>query len=284
MIKLGSHVSFKKPDYLLGAIEESLNNGANCAMIYMGAPQTTLRVSPDKYNYEKYLELYSNKIKQDDIVVHAPYIVNPANPEKQKFAISFLSEEIKRMNTINAKYLVLHPGSSMEYTRKEALDTLINSLKAILANTRDVIICLETMAGKGSQVCSSFEDIKYVIENVNSERVAICLDTCHIFDAGYNIIQYEEFKNYLIKNDYLKYIKVIHLNDSLNELGSHKDRHANIDKGYIGLKTLKKFVFDKDFDNIPIILETPYINNKSPYKEEIALILEKDNEGQERLF
>ncbi|TPR54044.1 deoxyribonuclease IV [Metamycoplasma neophronis] len=284
MIKLGSHVSFKKPNYLVGAIEESLDNGANCAMIYLGAPQTTLRVATDQYKYNEYLINYQNDIKPEDIVVHAPYIVNPANPDKQGFAISFLSQEINRMNTINAKYLVLHPGSSMEYTRKEALDTLINSLKAILAQTKDVIICLETMAGKGSQVCSSFEDLLYVIKGVNSDRVAICLDTCHVFDAGYDITKYEDFKNYLISNDYLKHIKVIHLNDSLNPLGSHKDRHANIDKGYIGLETIKKFVFDKDFDNIPIILETPYINNKSPYKEEIALILNKDSANEDKLF
>ncbi|TPE56920.1 deoxyribonuclease IV [[Mycoplasma] falconis] len=279
MIKLGSHVSFEKPDYLLGAIKESIDNGANCAMIYLGAPQTTLRANPNQYKYEEYLEKYASIIPQEDIIVHAPYIVNPANPDKQAFAISFLSAEINRMNTINAKYLVLHPGSSMEYSRKQALDTLVDSLNQIINNTKDVIICLETMAGKGSQVCSSFEDIIYVINNVEKpDRVKICLDTCHIWDAGYNLKNYAEFKEYLIKNDYLKHIKVVHLNDSLNPLNSKKDRHANIDKGFIGLETLKTILYDKDFEGIPFILETPYIDNKSPYKEEIALLLDKQDQ------
>ncbi|AZG68842.1 deoxyribonuclease IV [Mycoplasma struthionis] len=267
MIKLGSHISFKKPNYLLDAIKESIDNSANCMMIYLGAPQTTLRAKVEDYHYEEYLKDYSNIIKAEDIVVHAPYIVNPASPLKYKFATNFLIEEIKRMNYIKAKYLVLHPGSSTEFSRKESLDCLINSLKEILNKTEDVVICLETMAGKGSQVCSSFEELLYVINNIKSDRVAICLDTCHVWDAGYNIKNYEEFKTMLKNKDILKHIKVIHLNDSLNDIRSKKDRHANLDKGYIGLETLKKFVYDQDFDNIPIILETPYIDNKPPYKK-----------------
>ncbi|AXE60698.1 deoxyribonuclease IV [[Mycoplasma] phocae] len=289
MIKLGSHISFKKPDYLIGAIEESLENGANAMMIYLGPPQTTLRVDPSQYNYDKYLQKYSSVIPSENIVVHAPYIVNPASPAKHKFAIDFLISEIKRMNTIKAKYLVLHPGSSTEYSKKDALETLVKSLNEIIAATDDVIICLETMAGKGSQVCSSFEEIDYIIKQVNSERVAICLDTCHVWDAGYNIKNYDDFKSYLVAHDYLKYIKVIHLNDSLNELGAKKDRHANLNKGFIGLNTLKKFVFDKDFQNIPIILETPYVDNKPIYKQEIEMLLDdikliNATEQQEKLF
>ncbi|PZV99921.1 deoxyribonuclease IV [Metamycoplasma auris] len=275
MIKIGSHISFSKPNYLEKAAQESIENNANCMMIYLGAPQTTLRVPKENYHLEQYKNLYSKKISPQDIIVHAPYIVNPSNPEKSQFAINFLVSEIKRMNYIGAKYLVLHPGSHTTFTIEEAKNTLIESLKKILAQTNDVIIALETMAGNGSNYCNSFEILKEIIEKVDSKRICICLDTCHIWDAGYNIKNYEQFKSYLKEKDFLKYIKVIHLNDSKNELNSKKDRHANIGQGYIGLESLKKFVFDPDFDNIPIILETPYINNKPPYKEEISLLLDK---------
>ncbi|OAB48826.1 deoxyribonuclease IV [Mycoplasmopsis gallinarum] len=273
MIKLGSHVSFKSPNYLLGAISESLNNGANCAMIYLGAPQNTKRIEIEKYKKDEYLEYFGNRIEPIDIVVHAPYIVNPANPTKQNFAVSFLSQEIKRMNYIGAKYLVLHPGSFTEFSPQIALDTLIDTLKQVLTKTNDVVICIETMAGKGSEIGINFDQMHYLIKTLNNERIQMCLDTCHIWDAGYNIKEYEIFKQELIKYDLLKHIKVIHLNDSKNVLASHKDRHENIDKGHIGLKTLAKFVHDPDFDNVPIILETPIPETGSIYKQEIEMLL-----------
>ncbi|AUW37062.1 deoxyribonuclease IV [Metamycoplasma hominis] len=283
MIKLGSHISFKKPDYLIGSFNEAINNGENCFMIYLGAPQSAFRVDSSLYNIEKYLKQCNSIIPVSDIVVHAPYIVNLANREKADFGIKFLCSEIKRMNSLGAKLLVLHPGSSVEYSRSEALASLIQSLKKIIESTKDVIICLEIMSGKGSQICSNFNDLLYVIKSVNSERIAICFDTCHAWDAGYDIKDYENFKSYIKQQNILPLIRVIHLNDSMNELGSKKDRHANIDRGHIGLETLKKFVHDKDFDNIPIILETPFINNKSPYKDEIIMLLE-DNKKDNILF
>ncbi|WP_406616762.1 deoxyribonuclease IV [Mycoplasmopsis adleri] len=273
MIKLGSHVSFKAPNYLVGAIEDSINNGANCAMIYLGAPQNIKRVKTDVYKYDEYKQKYMNIIKPEDIVVHAPYIVNPSSVEKHNFAIKFLIEEIHRMNYIGAKYLVLHPGSSTTFTVQESLDTFVKTIKEILFKTKDVVICVETMAGKGTEVGINFGQIRYFIDQINNERFQICLDTCHIWDAGYDIKNYDEFKATLAKYDLTKHIKVIHLNDSKNDLNSHKDRHANINQGFIGIDTLSKVVFDKDFDNVPIILETPYVDNKPIYKEEIAELL-----------
>lgn len=275
MIKIGSHVSFKKPNYLIGAIEESIQNGANSAMIYLGPPQSSFRVKSSEYKFKEYLENYKNIIKSEDIIVHAPYIINLANPDKKEFSTNFLIEEINRANYIGIKYLVLHPGAYTKYNKETALKTLIESLNFVISKTENVIICLETMAGKGTEICTNFEDILFVINSINSKRIAICLDTCHIWDAGYNIKKYEQFKKELIDKKIIDKIKVIHLNDSLNDLDSHKDRHANIDKGFIGLETLKKFVHDKDFDNIPIILETPYIEGVSPYKDEIKLLLNK---------
>ncbi|MGX9339443.1 deoxyribonuclease IV [Mycoplasma sp. 332] len=274
MIKLGSHVSFSKPDYLLGAARESHHNNANCMMIYLGPNQSPYRVEEKYYKYDEYNKFYADKIKSDDIIVHAPYIINPSNPLKNKFAIDFLISEIKRMNFIGAKIIVLHPGAHTTFSKEEAKSSLIYSLKTVLAKTNDVTIALETMAGNGSNYCNNFEILKEIIEKIKSDRVAICLDTCHIWDSGYDIRDYDNFKKYLKDNDFLKYIKIIHLNDSKNPLGSKKDRHDNIGKGYIGLETLKKFVYDPDFDNIPIILETPYIGDLAPYKEEIALLLD----------
>ncbi|WP_029512977.1 deoxyribonuclease IV [Mycoplasmopsis iners] len=273
MIKLGSHISFTKPNYLVGSVEESIKNKANCMMIYLGAPQNTRRVSVNEYKKDEYLKNYAQLIKPEDIVIHAPYIVNPSNPEKADFAIQFLIEEIKRMNYFGAKYLVLHPGAYTKFTAKEALDTLINNLRQIISQTEDVVICIETMAGKGTEVGRNFEEISYVLKTINNDRVQLCLDTCHLWDAGYNLKDYQNFKNELLKYDLLKNVKVIHLNDSKNELSSHKDRHANINQGLIKLETLAKFVHDPDFDNIPIILETPIPEEGPIYDKEIAMLL-----------
>lgn len=275
MIKLGSHISFKSPEYLKGSTKEALSYGANTFMIYLGPPQNAKRINPTKYFYEDYKKEFSLLIPEKDIVVHAPYIVNPSNPNKKDFAIEFLIQEIRRMNYIKAKYLVLHPGSYTEFNSDIAISTLVESLQIILNKTNDVIICIETMSGKGTEIGINFEQMQLILKKVNNPRLAICLDTCHVWDAGYNIKNYQEFKDILIKFNLLKDIKVIHLNDSKNEISSHKDRHANINQGFIGLKTLKQFVHDPDFDNIPIILETPWVNEKAPYLEEIKMLLEK---------
>ncbi|WP_029608772.1 deoxyribonuclease IV [Mycoplasma simbae] len=274
MIKLGSHVSFSAPNYLVDAAQTSIDNGANTMMIYVGAPQTTKRVSELKYKLDEYKQKYANKIKPEDIIVHAPYIINMSSVEKGEFAVNFLIEEIKRVDYIGAKYLVLHPGASTKFDVDLSLQTLVQNLQKVLQNTQNVVICLETMAGKGTEVCRNFEQIRWVLNQVNDERVQVCLDTCHIWDAGYNIQEYENFKNEIKRFNLLENIKVIHLNDSLNALNSHKDRHANIDQGHIGLATLAKFVHDKDFDNVPIILETPWTQNGPIYKEEIKMLLE----------
>ncbi|ADV34775.1 putative endonuclease 4 (plasmid) [Mesomycoplasma conjunctivae] len=275
MIKLGSHISFKSPDYLVGSIKESLKNKANCTMIYLGAPQNAKRVDTKVYKYEEYKANYSNLIKPEDIVVHAPYIINPSSKDKVKnaFAVDFLIKEIQRMNYIGVKYLVLHPGAYTTYELQESLAQLVKSLKEVLAKTKDVVICIETMSGKGTEVGTNFAQLRYLIDELANDRLQICLDTCHVWDAGYNIKNYQEFKSEINKYNLLKHIKVIHLNDSKNDLNSHKDRHENIDKGFIGIDTLAKFVHDKDFDNVPIILETPIPENGPIYDQEIAALL-----------
>ncbi|QZE12660.1 deoxyribonuclease IV [Mycoplasma sp. Ms02] len=273
MIKIGSHISFKAPKYLIGAVEESIENKANCMMIYLGAPQTTKRVDIEKYRIPEYKDAFTKYISPEDIVVHAPYITNPANPDKAKFASDFLIQEIQRMNAIGCKYLVLHPGSHTTYSIKDSLHALIDSLKYILSKTKDVVICLETMSGKGSEVGRNYDQIMYVIKNVISDRIKVCLDTCHIWDAGYDLHNYDQFKKELKESGIYEHLKVIHLNDSKNPLASHRDRHENIGLGYIGFDTLRRIVHDPDFDEIPIILETPWVDNKPIYKEEIKKLM-----------
>ncbi len=275
MLKLGSHISFKSPNYLVGAVEEAISYNANTLMIYLGAPQNTRRTDVEKYKYQEYQEKYSKVIDAKDIVVHAPYIVNPSNPEKAEFAVQFLTEEIERMNYFGAKYLVLHPGASLKFGKDVGLETLINSLTQILSQTKDVEITLETMSGKGTEVGSNLEELEYVIQKVNNPRLGICLDTCHIWDSGYDIKnELDKFISKLESMDLLKLVKVIHLNDSKNDLSSHKDRHENIGKGFIGEKALKEFLKSPKFEGIITILETPWVDDKPIYKQEIAMLKE----------
>ncbi|MBR3259546.1 MAG: deoxyribonuclease IV [Mycoplasmataceae bacterium] len=278
MLKIGSHIPFKSPNYLVDSVKETINNGANVMMIYLGAPQNSKRVSIEKYNLEQYQKKFNQIIKPEDIIVHAPYIINLANKEKENFAKQFLIEEIKRMNYIGAKYIVLHPGASLKQNVDEAIINLSNNIKDVLKETKDVEIIIETMSGKGTEIGTSLEQLAKIIDLINDQRIGICLDTCHMWDAGYDLKNdFENNNGEILFNklnqlNLLKGIKVIHLNDSKNNIGSHKDRHENIGKGFIGLKALKKFANHPNFDNIPIILETPWVEDKMIYKEEIQMI------------
>ncbi len=293
-MKLGCHVSNSGKEMLLGAVNEAISYNANCFMVYLGAPQNSYRKDVKDMNIPKYLEaLKKHNISNEDIIIHAPYIINLAqtDEEKRRFGVEFISREIITLGIMKAKYLVLHPGSSLDNGLEVGVNQIIKSLKEILDNTlgSDVVICLETMAGKGSEVCYKFEHIRTIIEGVNSDRIKVCLDTCHTFDSGYDwVCKYEEVIKDLDKIIGIENIKVIHLNDSKNILGSKKDRHANIGYGNIGFNTLAKVCHDKRFEFIPKILETPYIENEEgkkvypPYKHEIKML--RDNEFNQNLI
>lgn len=278
---IGAHVSFKSATQLLGSVKEALSYGANTFMIYTGTPQSTMRSKIDPLlTKEAILLMKDNNMNIKNIIVHAPYIINLANPNKMNFGISFLKKEIERTSLLGIKYIVLHPGNMVDVTKEEALDNIIFSLNEVLNNDLDVTICLETMAGKGSELGKSLEEIKYIIEKVNyKNKIGVCLDTCHLNDAGYDITNIDKF---LLEFDNiigLSYIKCIHLNDSKNERSSHKDRHANIGFGTIGFDNLIKIAYHDKLKDIPKILETPYIkdenNSYPPYREEIKSIIEK---------
>lgn len=282
---IGSHVSFSANKQLLGSVEETLSYGANTFMFYTGAPQNTKRGEiKDELTYEAYKIMKENNIDLSKVVIHAPYIVNLGNLENFDFSVSFLKQEIARANQLGIKNVVLHPGSSVSYDRFDSISSIIKGLNLILDNNYDVTICLETMAGKGTEIGCNMEEIKTIIDGVKyKNKIGVCLDTCHLSDSGIDVSKFDEYLDLFDKEIGLDYIKVIHINDSKNEQGSHKDRHENIGLGTIGFNNLINIIYNEKLKDIPKILETPYVtkndNSKEkeypPYKQEIEMIRNK---------
>lgn len=274
---IGSHVGYKKDTGLIGSVKEALSYKANTFMFYTGAPQNTIRSNIDINMTKKALSLMEeNNIDKSKVIVHAPYIINLANNDETKFKFSceFLKEELKRVNTLGMKYLVLHPGSHVGEGVETGINNIIKGLNLILSeDDSDIMILLETMAGKGSEVGRNFEELKMIIEGITKkDRIGICLDTCHLNDAGYDLNKFDDILDEFDQIIGIDKIKCIHINDSKNALNSHKDRHENIGKGTIGFTNLLSIIYNKRLENIPKILETPYIDGKAPYKEEIEMI------------
>lgn len=285
---LGCHVSLSAPEFFLGSVKEALSYGANTLMVYTGAPQNTIRKPLDVNNIVLAQQLLTeNNISLDTIVVHAPYIINlcSENPSTRTLAVDFLSQEISRCEQIGAKLLVLHPGSRLNQPVEVGLQQVIDGLNYVLDKVdTNVVICLETMAGKGSEVGRNLQELNTIIKNVNKQdNVGICIDTCHLNDAGYDMSQFDKFLEEFDRVIGLNKIKVVHLNDSKNPLNAHKDRHENIGYGYLGFDTLCKVVWHPQLDGIPKILETPYVveevngkkNSYPPYKAEIRMLRNK---------
>lgn len=282
MVKIGSHVSLSGKKMLLGSVKESLENGANCLMVYTGAPQNTKRRPIDEFRVDEAKELLAkNNISMDDVIIHAPYIINLANttkPEVFELAVDFLRQEIKRVEEIGAKYIVLHPGAHVGAGEEAGLDQIIKGLDMVLTKDQTPIICLETMAGKGSELGTSFEQLAYIINNVKlPDKLGVCLDTCHINDAGYDETDFDKILDEFDKIIGSDKLKVVHVNDSKNPIASHKDRHANIGYGTIGFDKLIKIIYNPRIKDLCKILETPFVNDRkdSPYKQEIAMIKNK---------
>ena len=283
---IGSHVGFSSNKQLLGSVEEALSYGSNTFMFYTGAPQNTKR-NPikEEYTKEAYELMKKNNIDLSNVVIHCPYIVNLGNLENFDFSVSFLRGELERANELGIKNVVLHPGSSVSYDRKDSLNSIIKGLNLILDNNLDVRICLETMAGKGTEIGCTLNEIKTIIDSVKfKDKIGVCLDTCHLSDSGVDLSKFDEYLDLFDKEIGLDYIKVIHINDSKNEIGSHKDRHENIGYGTIGFNNLLNVIYNNRLKNIPRILETPYITKDDeskekvypPYKQEIEMIRNKE--------
>ena len=283
-IKLGCHVGMAGKEMFLASAKEAASYGANVFMLYTGAPQNTRRKEISELNIDAGWE-YAHAHGIDEIVVHAPYIINLANtvkPETYELAVEFLEKEIIRTAAMRSHILVLHPGSHVNAGVLEGTAQIIKGItRAWTHKDDDEYIALESMAGKDSEIGRTFDELKAIYDGVEkADRLRVCFDTCHVNDAGYDIVNhYDEVFEEFDKVIGLDQIAVFHINDSMNPLGAHKDRHANIDKGNIGYGTLHRLVHDERFVNVPKILETPWVavdgsdKKVPPYKEEIAWLL-----------
>ncbi|MEK0397788.1 deoxyribonuclease IV [Tetragenococcus halophilus] len=278
---IGSHVSMKGKKMLLGSAEEAASYDATTFMIYTGAPQNTRRKAIEDMRIDEGKD-YMKAHGLSNIVVHAPYIVNLGNtnkPEMFEFAIEFMQDEIQRAEALGANQITLHPGSHVGAGAKAGIDQIVKGLNEALDKNQKAQIALETMAGKGTEIGRSFEELASIIDGVTlNDKLSVTLDTCHASDAGYNIR--DDFDGVLDEFDRvigLDHLKVVHINDSKNEAGSHKDRHENIGFGKIGFDALKQVAHHDKLKNLPKILETPWVgddkkNKKSPYGFEIAML------------
>lgn len=281
MLLIGSHVSYKNETQLLGSVKEALSYKSNCFMFYTGAPQNTQRGKiDDGITYQAYELMKENSINLENVICHAPYIVNLANDldyEKYEFAINFLTNELRRCDQLGIKYLVLHPGSQMKIEKSHAIYNIVKGLNMALSTSSNTVILLETMAGKGTELGRSIDELKSIIDNIdNKERIGVCLDTCHLNDSGIDISNFDDYLNEFDKLIGIDKIKCIHVNDSKNSLGSHKDRHENIGYGTIGFDSLMGVIYNERLESVPKILETPYVNREyPPYAQEIEMIRNK---------
>lgn len=275
---IGSHVSMSSPKYFKGSVEEMLSYGANACMIYTGPPQNGRRVPIEKLKIdEAHQILQEHSIPLNHVVVHAPYLINLANtlnPDTYKNSVELLMNEIQRCDAIGSPYLVLHPGSHVNAGRDIGIQSIIQGLNEALRFPHQCLICIETMAGKGSECGKTFEEVSEILKGCH-EPLGVCLDTCHIHDGGYDLNNFDGVLDEFDRVIGLDRLKVIHLNDSKNVRSAHKDRHENLGHGLIGFDNLLKIAHHPKLVNIPKILETPYINGNAPYKEEIKMIKDK---------
>ena len=282
---IGSHVSFKKDSQMLGSVKEALSYDANTFMFYTGAPQNTNRAAiNDQKTLEAMQMMKDNNIDLRNVIVHAPYIINPANTANLEFSTNFLRQEIERVEALGVTKLVLHPGSHVQLGEETAIKNIIATLNNCILSDTKVTICLETMAGKGSEVGKEFKQIKQIIDGVvYNDKLKVCLDTCHLNDAGYDLSNFDKILDEFDEIIGIEKIACVHINDSKNALGSHKDRHENLGFGTIGFNNLLNVIYHEKLKNVPKILETPYVSKEDdskekiypPYKFEIKMIRDK---------
>ena len=283
MLKIGSHVGMSGKEMLLGSAKEAKSYGANVFMVYTGAPQNTRRKDISELRIDEAHE-YMKENGIEDIIIHAPYIINLGNTikaETYEIAETFLASELERSSAMGSSVMVLHPGAHVGAGTEAGIAQIVKGINNVLTKDTDVYIALETMAGKGSEIGRSFEELAKIYDGVKyNEKLRVCFDTCHVNDSGYDLVN--DLSGTLEQFDKIigaEQIAVFHINDSKNPCGAGKDRHENIGFGNIGFDTLKEIVYMKDFENIPKILETPYIKNPddkkksyAPYKYEIEMI------------
>lgn len=284
-VLIGSHLDLSQPNYLLGTVQKALAYNETTFQCYTGAPQNSARIPVERFFVEEAHKLMKESgIDPNKVIVHAPYIINIGNPINDvlyEISKKFLASEIKRVQQMGFKTIVLHPGCHVNGGSALGITRIINALNEIFSqDDSDVVVALETMAGKGTEI-GSLEEIKMIIDGIQKkERIGVCLDTCHMSDYGYDLLSVDEFLAKVDEVVGLHYVRVVHINDSKNPVGSHKDRHENIGFGQIGFEKLYNIVHHEALKDIPKILETPYINKKAPYREEIEMLLENKFNAQ----
>ena len=282
-MKLGSHVGMSGKEMLLGSTKEAVSYGADTFMFYTGAPQNTRRKEISELNIEPAWD-YMKDHGIEEIIVHAPYIINLGNsikPETFSLATEFLAKEIERTVSCRSHILILHPGAHVGAGAEAGIAQIVKGLNEVLTADTDCCIALETMAGKGSEIGRTFEELARIYEGVKyNDKLRVCFDTCHTSDSGYDIVGHfddviDEFDRIIGKDQ----IAVFHINDSKNPRGAQKDRHENLGFGNLGFDALNYIVHHPDFENVPKILETPWIPSKAnpkksyaPYKYEIEML------------
>lgn len=297
MPKIGSHVSMSGKDMLLSSAKEAHSYGADTFMFYTGAPQNTKRKDIKELKIEEAWD-YMRMQGIDSLIVHAPYIINLGNSVKSEtfqLAVEFLQLEAERSEACKSRTLILHPGAHVGAGANAGIAQIVKGLNEVITKGTNIHIALETMAGKGSEIGRSFEELARIYDGVvHNDKLRVCFDTCHTHDSGYDIIH--DFDGVIDKFDRLlgkDQIAVFHINDSKNVKGASKDRHANLGFGEIGFDALSYIVHHKDFEHVPKILETPYIpsctNGKksyAPYKYEIDMLRAKrfDPKVQEKIL
>ncbi|MEG1475111.1 MAG: deoxyribonuclease IV, partial [Longicatena sp.] len=274
-MKIGSHVSMSAPDFILGSVREAISYGANAFMLYTGAPQNTRRRDMEELKIKEALVLMDQEgIEQSSLMVHAPYIINLGNCQKAEtfdLGVEFLRKEIARVQAIGSTTLILHPGSHVQAGLDKGLDKIVEGLDLAMNNIGNVNIAIETMSGKGSEIGFQFEHIQYIVDHVaNPTHIKVCMDTCHLHDAGYELGDFDKILDEFDSLIGLERLVCIHINDSKNSKGAKKDRHANIGFGEIGFDKLNAIVHNPRLEEVVKILETPYVEDCPPYQYEIA--------------
>ncbi len=277
---LGSYVTFRKPNYLLDAVKQTIEFGGKSMMFFVGSPQSHQIFPKNVLKREAFHQaLKKNNLDLANVVIHSSYLINLANISSSRVrenSLKLLTNVVDIADYLGVKNVILHPGSSLLNNRQQAMISIAHGLDSVLAQFPNVNICLETMSGKGSEVGKTFEELQYIISHSKHQtQITICFDLCHLFATGYDVVN--NFSQVIEKFDQiigLSKLVVVHVNDSLKPFGSHKDRHANIGQGLIGLRPMVNILKHSALNKLPLILETPYIDKQPPYQKEIRLLTE----------
>lgn len=270
MFYIGNHLSSSGGFYAMG--KNALKLGANTFAFFTRNPRGGKAKDIDPKDVQAFLD-FAQENNFGKLVAHAPYTMNlcAAKEDIRNFGKEMLKDDLKRMEYVPGNYYNFHPGSHVGQGEEVATQLIIDALNESLTKEQTTIVLLETMAGKGSEMGRNFEEIKKIIDGVElNEKLGVCLDTCHIWDGGYDVADIDCVLAEFDRVIGLDRLKAVHLNDSMNEMGSHKDRHEKIGEGKIGAEILKRVVTHPLLYGKPFILETP--NDDEGYAKEIALI------------